>query len=243
MSARSAYARRPGLVWGALRSLEDWLLEPESDASMPEPAAAAPDPQRVVVAVAGVRSGCGVSTVARALAARLAIADPDGAAVLIATDDQPLPPAIAGRQASRLRSSLHAAGIAGRAGGRLCTLRFSEPGRAAELARPHAPVVIDVPHAREARAAAAAADLVVIVAPGDAEPALAQAFAESRAGGPVLVVANRPRESERWAGRAAAMLPESRIAARLAGAGWPAGGSFGRAIGEIAEVCGALACA
>ena len=83
----------------------------------------------------------------------------------------------------------------------------------------------------------------MVVTPGDAEPALAQLVAASAGGGTALIVSNRPREPERWAGRAAVLLPESRLGARMAAAGWPAGGPFGRAIAELACACGALACA
>jgi hypothetical protein len=241
MSAGSAYARRPGVVYEVLRRLEDWLLEPlpETEAE-PAPAGIRAEVPRVVVAVAGIAPGCGASTVARALAARLALADPDGAALVLAAADEPLPLAIATRPAAALRSRLRAPGVGASAGGRVCTLRSAEPLALVPLARSHAPAIIDV---REARAAAAIADLVVVVAPGDSEPALARAFADSLEGRPAMILANRPREPERWSGRAAALLPDSRLGARIAAAGWPPGGSLGRAIAHIADACGAIACA
>jgi hypothetical protein len=151
----------------ALAQLGAWLLEP-----LPERTAAAPPVERPLVAVVGLAPGCGTTTVARALAARLAARD----RVLDGTTD---PDAV-----------------------------------------------------------------TVVVAPPDAEPALAELFARSlpaRDGS--LIVVNRGRRSERWAGRASLFIPESQLGARFAAAGWGSRGAFGRAISELATICGAAACA
>ena len=87
------------------------------------------------------------------------------------------------------------------------------------------------------------ADLIVVVTPGDAEPALAQLVAASAGGGAALIVSNRPREPERWAAGRPCCCRSRRLGARMAAAGWPAGGPFGRAIAELACACGAVACA
>lgn len=228
MSARSALAR-----------VEGWLLEPLPDAEPvwrpPATVVQLREVPRPVVAVVGVKPGCGVSTVARALAVRLALADPEGAAAVLAAGEAPRGLGGTSRAAARLRVRLRLPGAA--TAGRLCVVRSAEACGLAEQIRPLAPVVLDAPSAMES------ADLIVVVTPGDAEPALAQLVAASAGGGTALIVSNRPREPERWAGRAAVLLPESRLGARMAAAGWPAGGPFGRAIAELACACGALACA
>src|SRR2546423_8679176 len=68
--------RSLGLLATALARAEAWLLEP------PEPASAVvvPDAPRPIVTVRGLAPRCGASTVARGLAAVLAMADPRGAA-------------------------------------------------------------------------------------------------------------------------------------------------------------------
>src|SRR5437763_362193 len=71
--------RSLGLLATALARAEAWLLEP------PEPVSAVvvPDPPRPIVTVHGLAPRCGASTVARGLAAVLAMADPRGAAVVV----------------------------------------------------------------------------------------------------------------------------------------------------------------
>src|SRR2546423_13304723 len=68
--------RSLGLLATALARAEAWLLEP------PEPASAVvvPEPPRPIVTVRGLAPRCGASTVARGLAAVLAMAGPPGAA-------------------------------------------------------------------------------------------------------------------------------------------------------------------
>lgn len=239
MSARSAYARRPGLVAAALAQVEAWLLEP-----LPERAAPARPLERrsrPLVAVAGVTAGCGASTVARALAARLAAVDPGGAAVVAGALGAP-PFAPAARAASRLRIRLGDAGGDALAAGRLCLSRSSDIAGLVDAARPHAPLVLDI--GRGCADSALIADAVVVVAPPQAEPALAVLLAESMpvAGREPLVVVNRARGDGRWAGRSVLLLPESHAGARLAAAGWEARGALGRAICGLAGICDAAAC-
>jgi hypothetical protein len=228
----SVYRRRPGLVTAAFAQVESWLLEP-----LPDRVAALPPPElgsRSVVAVVGVAPGCGTSTVARALAARLAAADPGGAA-LVAGAGAPPPFAPAVRAASRLRVRLGLSGGDAWAAGRLCLSRPPDlPGLVA-AASSHAPVVLDA-----GADAVMLAGALVVVAPPQAEPALAALLAQSL-GGPgyqPLVVVNRAVRPGRWAGRAALGLPDSHAGARLAAAGWEARGALGRAIAELAALCG-----
>ena len=142
-----------------LAELEAWLIEP-----LPERVSdVASSPPPPLVSVVGLAPGCGATTVARALAARLGAEVSDG--------------------------------------------------------------VVDP----EATAA-------VVVAPADAEPALAELFARSlHGGGEPLIVVNRAREDDRWSGRAAAFVPESPLGARLAALGREPRGAMGRAIAALAE--------
>ena len=223
----------------ALAQLEAWLLEP-----LPEQAAPARPLERhsrPLVAVAGVTAGCGASTVARALAARLAAVDPGGAAVVAGALGAP-PFAPAARAASRLRIRLGDAGGDALAAGRLCLSRSPDIAGLVEAARLHAPLVLDIGYG--CAESASLADAVVVVAPPQAEPALAELLAESMpvAGREPLVVVNRARGAGRWAGRSVLLLPESHAGARLAAAGWEARGALGRAICGLAGICEAAAC-
>jgi hypothetical protein len=226
-------------VAAALAQVEAWLLEP-----MPEqeaPSRPLGGRSRPVVAVAGVAPGCGASTVARALAARLAVIDPAGAAVVAGALGSP-PFAPAARAASRLRIRLGDAGGDALATGRLCLSRASDIAGLVEAARPHAPLVLDV--GGGAAEWAVLADAAVVVAPPQAEPALAELVAESlgAAARKPLVVVNRARADGRWATRGVLLLPESHAGARLAAAGWEARGALGRAICGLAAVCEEAAC-
>ena len=140
------------------------------------------------------------------------------------------PFAPAARAASRLRIRLGDAGGDALAAGRLCLSRSSDIAGLVEAARPHAPLVLDV--GRGCAESASLADAVVVVAPPQAEPALAELLAESMpvAGRTPLVVVNRARRGGRWVGRSVLLLPESHAGARLAAAGWEARGALGRAI-------------
>ena len=232
----SAYRDRPSAVAAALAWIQDWLLEP-----LPERAGGASLelPPRPVVAVVGLRPGCGASTVARALAARLAASDPCGCAI-VAGSLVRAPLAPAARSTGRLRLALRTAGRGAVALGRLCLAEPLELPALVELARGQAPLLLDAGRGEPAREAAELADLTLVVAPADAEPALAELLAGSL--GRAAVVVNQAREPGRWVGRAAALLPGSRLGARLSAAGWEAPGALGRDIAGLARVCEA-ACA
>ena len=233
MSAESAYRGRPGPLAATLAQLEAWLLEP-----LPEQAAApaAQLPARPVITVAGLVPGCGATTVACALAARLAARDPGRAAIVVGAGPSVAP--VTGA-AGRLRSRLHDERIAATAAGRLCFCHPREPEQMPELSR-LAPVVIDGPPGDSP-----SADLTIVVAPADAEPALAELFALSLppGGSEPLLVVNRAREDARWSGRATLFLPESHLGARLAAAGWEVRGALGPAMSRLADHCQAAACA
>jgi hypothetical protein len=110
--------------------------------------------------------------------------------------------------------------------------------------RPLAPVVLDLGSREPEGIGASLADHVVLVAPRDAEPALAAVVAASlaRIGPPPLVLLNRagagpPDEVERWSGRAALSVLDSRAGARLALAGRDARRSLGTGVAELADTC------
>ena len=165
------------------------------------------DPLRPAVAVLGLAPRAGASTLARALAGRLAGLDPAAAAILVTAD----PPrgGIGGAAAARLARLLADAGSeAPRAAGRLAVVRADEP-LAPLVAGRHAPVVVDVAHGDPPEAAVALADHVVLVCPPHVEPALAIAVEGSlRAGGRGVSLVRGP------SGRGAAARARTRAGRR-----------------------------
>jgi hypothetical protein len=235
--AQSA-GRRPGFVAELLARAEAWLLEPVELRPAARPLVVPPRP---VVAVVGLRPRCGATTLARALAANLAAADPGGAAVVAgAAEVPPFAPAV--RAASRLCAQI---GPGSRPAGRLCLTDSRDFGALASLWRGVAPLVLDVPADVPPRGPASVADLTVVVAPGAVEPPLAELASRTlaRADRSPLIVVSRPDEPERWEGRAAHSLPHSRPAARLSAAGWTPRGAFGAVVAELGSLCEAAICA
>src|SRR5438552_81401 len=107
---------------------------------------------------------------------------------------------------------------------------------AAALERAHS-FLLEPPVATgRAAGAIAAADTVVCVADGSAEPALCALVGDmlgQRYGVRVLVAANRVRDQDEWSGRCAVALPESRLAAMRIARGRPPGGAVGDAIARL----------
>ena len=233
--------RRPGVAAELLARAEAWLLEPAAPQPVPRPLVLPPRP---VVAAVGLRPGCGTTTVARALAASLASRDPVGAAVVAGSAEVP-PFAPSVRAASRLAAQLGSSGGSATAAGRLCLTDVWDHGALVSLWRGVAPLVLDVSLDASPRALASVADLTILVASGDAEPALAELASRSLAQGDrrPLIVVSRPDEPERWQGRATLVLPHSRPAAHLAAAGWALRGTFGAAMAELGSLCEAAICA
>jgi hypothetical protein len=222
------------LLSAALARAQGFLLEPaERRPGMAAgPARAALQPGHLEIAVVGARPRCGTSTVARGLAAMLAVPGARPAHLI--------------SLASAPRSREEAPGPLG--GGSLweVPVALREEGEVAEyggtvahLAGRPAALVWDVPadQACRAEAAARAAHATVLVVPGRGEPALGELLAEMLAErhGRVVVVANRT-EPERWSGRAAASLPESRIGALLALRFRRPQGLFGSALSDLAAL-------
>jgi len=237
MSANHALRGR-GFVASALTTAAEWLIEPAEPAEPKR--SATPLEARPVVAVIGLSTRCGATTVARALGAELASRDPGGACAVTSAEPAGAVP-LGLPAASRLARALSPlVGSRVRACGRLCLIE--EPDRVAlvDATRYLAPLVVDVDERAEASAAAALADHVVLVGSPATEPALAAVLAESlrRVGPDPLTVLNRAgRERERWAGRGALELPDSRMGAQLAFAGREPRGALGRAIADVAARC------
>ena len=241
LPAPGAAAQRRGLVASALAAAGSWLLEP-ADAAPPAPVA---DPAcvRPVIAVFGLARGCGVTVVSRALAAELAARDDGAAAVHCDARTAGLP--LATQAAARLARALaDVPGASTRAVGRLCLVAAAERAVLADTARHLAPLVLDAGSTSLGGVPAALADRVVLVGAPAVEPALASVATEclARLGHEPIVVLNRSvPEAEAgppgWAGRAARVLPESRMGAQLALGGREPRGELGRAIGELADLC------
>lgn len=235
---RRGAARRPGL----LAAVAGLLVEPV------EPAA--PADERLdsawtelahpAVAVVGLAPRCGATTLARALAAELALRDREGAAIVsaetVAGGGIPLGTPAAGRLGRAVQRSLPSQT---RAVGRLClTAAGPDQARLVDAARDLAPLVLDVSDPALTAVAASLVDAVVVVGVPAGEPSLAAVLSESlgRVGPEPVVVLNRDREGEpRWEGRCALRLPDSRMGAQLALAGREARGELGRAVSGLAD--------
>ena len=253
MSAHSAAQRRSWLSALAAQ-VADYVFEPIDETIEAEPAELEPQP---VVAVVSAAPRSGATTIARMLAAELALRA-EGAAVVASPGAvrRTAPPS---RAAIRLATALAGAADASPIG-RLCVVAppalatthplVARPTAADEApgadrpdagasawinaARYLAPVVLDLPADGSAAGASAVADRIAIVAPAGAEPALLDAVASVIGGSPVKV-ANRVVDPEPWSGRADLLLPDSRIAARAATLGTRPLGPLGAAIAALAD--------
>jgi len=223
---------RPSLLAAALAKVDDFFFEKVADPA--PPAALEPHP-RVVVAGLGPRTGA--TTIARALAVELA-ARADGGAIVTAPS-LPAHAAPASRAARRLAVAFGDRPL--RASGRLCVVEAAAAGPEAHdrftgtaaAARYLAPFVADWSYGLPAAYALELDALVALVATPATEPALAAAVAAAVPG--AVVVLNRDRPLDDWAGRAEVRVPEARLHARLALAGRPVTGRFGAAIAALAE--------
>jgi hypothetical protein len=222
--------RRGGVLAAVAARAEAWLLEPA-------PARPAPAqrelPPRPVVAVVGLASRCGTTTVARALAVELARRDPCGVAV-VSADAGPAAPAIATGAARRLARALGC-----RAAGRLALVSPDDAALGRLTVDRPAPMVLDVGHGTPPEAALGVADRAVLVASEAVEPALVEVAAASLARGasaPLLVL-NRSVDAEGWRVQPDAVVGESRLAARLALAGRDPLGALAAACAALADAC------
>jgi len=227
----AALAASRGFLATAAAAVESFFL----DAAAPEPAAegAGPIETRPVVSVFGLTRGCGVTVVARALAAELAVRVPDGTAV-VCSDSRPAGLPLATHAASRLARTLEdVPGSHPRALGGLC-LAGGDPRRLVQTARYHAPVVIDAGSELLGGAPAALADRAVIVTSRDVEPALARVASQciARVSPAPIVVLNRAPHDQ----PGLFALPNSALGARLALGGREPRGELGRAIAQLVDL-------
>lgn len=203
-------------------------------------------PPRPVVAVVGLASRAGATTVARALAVALAVRDPGGTAAVcggVAARRAPLrhaPAALrssgpAGRLA-RVLAGLVPAPVASI--GRLCLVPDTGERRRATIdsIRGLAPLVIDAGGDLSPDEAASLADHVILVAGRSVEPALLDAVAATLADSPARTrgVADRV-EVARWSGRDVLLLPADRASAAAARGGRK--GRLSERLAPLADSC------
>lgn len=224
-----------------LAAIADFLVAP-IEPSRDEPARVCAQGACPAVAVAGLAPRCGTTTVARALAAELALRDPEGAAVVsaraVVNGGVPLGTPAASRLTRALSRTLPGRM---RAVGRVCVTVSAVEDSAAlvDATRGLAPLVLDVADPSEVALAASLVDAVVLVGTPGTEPALAAVLSDSlRSVGPEpLVALNRDRgESGRWLERCDDRIPESRLGAQLALAGREPRGEMGRSIARLADL-------
>lgn len=241
-AARSAHRSVPPLLAAALGRAEAWLLEPAGERLAPRHAS---DPivpaARPLIVVTGAAPACGATTVARALGAELAVRDPvRTCAVSAAANGGGLP--LGTPAAARLaRAVTGRTGLGARPSGRLCLIDAADPLALEQAVDGLASLVVDAGARTAPGGAASIAWATVLVAAPRVEPALAALLATSlaRIGPEPLVVLNRASGGAAggWSGRAHVELPSSAAAARFALAGRGAGGPFGRAVAELADLC------
>jgi hypothetical protein len=222
------------LIAAALARAQGFLLEPAGAEAAPAPPAMAPlgTAPAVSVVVTGLSRGSGATTVACALAGALVVPG-TRPAHLISLGPGPgeRPRAQPGVSVWELPPALNAPEEVADYGATLGRLA-SGGGSAA--------VVWDVRADAVARAARVIEDAaaLVCVADGNAEPTLSSLVRDMLAEryGRVLLVANRIRDHEAWAGHCAAGIPDSRLAALLIGRGRTPGGAVGEAVVRAAAL-------
>jgi hypothetical protein len=223
------------LLTAALERAQAFLLEPPVvPGPRPAPDAAGARACRdVQVVVTATSRGSGATTVARALAQALVV---PGAREGHLVSLRPAPAgarAPGGVSAWEVPPALDDPSEIAQYGGTLTRLARGARGAAAVVWDVQAD---DVPRAE---GAIAAADAVVCVAAGSAEPALCALVGDmlaERYRVRVLIVANRVRDQDEWSGRCAAALPESRLGALRVGRSRPPGGVLGTAVGRLATL-------
>lgn len=256
MTGPAPDSHRGGLMAGVLAGAESFFLKPVEPAGAHLPAAL--QATRPVIAVYGLRRGCGTTFVACALAAELASRDGAGAAAVMCEARGSAIP-LATHDASRLAKAFEELpGAVTRAVGRLALVDSADPLAVAESARHLAPLVVDAGASTLGGVPAALADLSVVVTVPAIEPALALVAVEclERVGPRPVVVINRgdrpgrdPVSDEDEPGRRAlgsglrdhlCVLPDSRLGAQLALGGREPRGELGRAVAALADRCEAI---
>lgn len=222
-----------------LRRAGEWLVEPapEAAAPPPPPLAAVPPRSYPLVGVVGLARRCGATTVARALAAELA--SRHGGAAVVASPSRPAVVPLGSSGAAAFLTETLAQLDGRRAAGRLCLAACADPALLAAATRQVAPAVMEVEPGCAAIEAARVLDRTVLVASPGLEPALAAAVAETIApvADPPLIAVNRASDHGPWLVRADALIPDSRVGARLALAGREPRGWLGKAVEQLADLC------
>lgn len=218
------------LLAAALARAQGFLLEPAAEpaASRVEPAGRALVPAEPIrVAVLGLGHRSGVTTVALGLAVALSLRGSRSVHLV----------SLGGGETRREPGEVTLWEVPP---GLRKPSEVAEYGATVERLAGEGPALVwDVPagEAERASAAIAACDRVVGVAAGSAEPVLASLVCGmlGERYGAVLLVANRVRDRDAWAGRCAAALPESRLGALLAARGRMPGGELGVTLRRLAE--------
>lgn len=229
-------SRRGGIVAATLVRVEGWLLEPV-ESTVAEPAA--PPDAPPIVAVVPLAPRCGGTTVARGLAATLAARGAPGAAIVCGPSGS-VALALSTSGAARLARAVSGFVDAPyRVSGRLCLVEGDARIARAAALRNQCALVVEVPYGRDASEAAALADVTVLVAGADTEPALAAVVGATlaRTGPEPIVVAWRAAEEGASGPGAAIELPDARLASRIALAGREPPGALGASLAGLADSC------
>jgi hypothetical protein len=226
-------------VSSLLRRAGEWLVEPDPAGSAPHsaPLTIVPPRRYPLVGVVGLAHKCGATTLARAVAAELATRA--GGAAVVASPARPaVVPLGSSAPAARLAEALDPLEER-RAAGRLCLAACADADVLAAATREVAPAVMEVEPGSAATRAARVLDRIVLVASPKLEPALAAAVAETLAvvAEPPLIVVNRTADHGPWLVHADALVPDSRVGARLALAGREPRGWLGQAVEQLADLC------
>jgi hypothetical protein len=227
---------RGGMLAAALARAESFLLE----APVPSDATATRLVHTpLVVAVVPLVGRCGTTTVARGVGALLAARHDSGAAIVSGSTDNlafSMPSPVAARLTRSVGEQVDAVP---RVGGRLCLLDCDARIARAQALRHEVPLVIDVSHGSDPSEAASLADVTVLVAAGETQPALAAVVGASlaRSGPEPLLVVSRAstQEDDLWADRPVHRLVDAKFASRIALAGREAPGVLGDALGELVD--------
>jgi hypothetical protein len=232
---------RGGMAAAALARVEEWLLDPAEDARADRPSRGPAEPP--IVAVVPLAPRCGSTTVARGLAAVLATRSAVGAALVCGRSGN-VALSLSTPAASRLSRSVGDwVDAPNRVSGRLCLVEGDARIARAAALRNQCALVVDVAYGADASEAAALADVVVLVAASDTEPSLAAVVGAALAGAgpePLLVLVRADADSPARE-HAHVVLPDARLASRIALAGREPPGTLGNALAELADRCAEVA--
>lgn len=225
-----------GLLAAALAKAESFLLEaPGTSDATTTRVVHTP----LVIAVVPLAGRCGTTTVARGVGALLAARHDSGAAIACGSTgslSMNMPSPVAARLARSVAQQVDAVP---RVGGRLCLLDCDPRIARAQALRHEVPLVIDVSHGSDPSEAASLADVTVLVAAGETQPALAAVVGASlaRSGPEPLLVVSRAstQEDDLWAGRPVHRMADAKFPSRIALSGREAPGLLGQALAQLVD--------